>query len=99
MRYNITDAQEEKRYPIFVTLVAAVLMFAYTLTFKPCSEVTNIGYGFSFGAVFGDWRQIRIYFLRKEKNPFFPYGSTSISRTSYRVSEIAAFNLVTLGSY
>ena len=53
MRYNITDAQEENRYPIFVTLVAAVWMFAYALTFKPCSEVTNIGYRFSSRAVFG----------------------------------------------
>ena len=32
-------------------------------------------------------------FLRKEKNPFFSYGSSFISRTSYPVSEIAAFNL------
>ena len=28
-------------------------MLAYTLTFKPCSEVTNIGYRFSSRAVFG----------------------------------------------
>ncbi len=28
-------------------------MFAYALTFKPCSEVTNIGYRFSSWAVFG----------------------------------------------
>ena len=31
------------KYPLFVTLVAAVWMFAYALTSKPCSEATNIG--------------------------------------------------------
>ena len=36
-------------------------MFAYALASNLCSEATNIGYGLSLGAVFGDWRKIRIH--------------------------------------
>ena len=38
---------------IFVTLVAAVWMFAYALASEPCSEATNIEALFSSRAVFG----------------------------------------------
>ena len=44
---------EKKKYPLFVALVAAVWMFAYALTSKPCSEATNRGYCFPSRAVFG----------------------------------------------
>ena len=88
-----STAPEESLAPIFVASEQGLDTSVYKRVFKPPRLKSQICFIYLQEFVCSTASKIRIYFLRKEKNPFFSYGSSFISRTSYPVSEIAAFNL------